>query len=77
MEKTIANAFNHGCEKFDVFFMTGLPGQNRDSTLESVAYSKRLYQKLNKESRLFTFTTPMAPFLDPGSIIFKNPKKHG
>ena len=77
MEKTIANAFNHGCEKFDVFYMTGLPGQSRESAHGSVEYSRRLYQRLGKDKRLFTFTAPMAPFLDPGSIIFENPKEHG
>jgi radical SAM superfamily enzyme YgiQ (UPF0313 family) len=77
MEKTIANAFNHGCEKFDVFYMTGLPGQSRESALGSVEYSRRLYKRLGKDPRLFTFTAPMAPFLDPGSIIFENPREHG
>lgn len=77
MEKTIANAFKHGCEKFDVFYMTGLPGQSRESALGSVEYSRHLYQRLGKDPRLFTFTAPMAPFLDPGSIIFENPREHG
>ena len=77
MEKTIASAFNNGCEKFDVFYMTGLPGQSRESALGSVEYSRRLYQRLGKDKRLFTFTAPMAPFLDPGSIIFENPREHG
>ena len=77
MEKTIANAFNHGCEKFDVFYMTGLPGQSRESALGSVEYSRRLYQRLGTDKRLFTFIAPMAPFLDPGSIIFENPREHG
>ncbi len=43
----------------------------------SVAYSRKLYQKLNNDKRLYTFTTPMAPFLDPGSIIFESPREHG
>jgi B12-binding domain/radical SAM domain protein len=77
MEKTIANAFNLGCEKFDVFYMTGLPGQSRESVHGSVEYSKRLYQKLGKPPKLFTFIAPMAPFLDPGSIIFENPSESG
>jgi B12-binding domain/radical SAM domain protein len=77
MEKTIANAFKHGCDKIDVFYMTGLPGQSRESALGSVEYSRRLYQRLGKDQRLFTFTAPMAPFLDPGSIIFENPREHG
>ena len=76
MEKTIANIFNHGCEKFDVFYMTGLPGQSRESALGSVEYSRRLYQRLGKDKRISTFTSTMAPFLDPGTIIFENPQQH-
>ena len=58
-------------------YMTGLPGQSRESALGSVEYSRRLYRRLGKDPRLFTFTAPMAPFLDPGSIIFENPREHG
>jgi radical SAM superfamily enzyme YgiQ (UPF0313 family) len=61
----------------NLFYMTGLPGQSRESALGSVEYSRRLYQRLGKDPRLFTFMAPMAPFLDPGSIIFETPSEHG
>lgn len=75
LEKSIRNALDHGCEKFDVFFMVGLPGQTVESALETVEYSKRLLDKLGK--RVSPFIAPMAPFLDPGSLAFERPQQHG
>jgi len=77
MEETIRSALSHGCEKFDVFFMVGLPGQTRESALESVEYSRRLVERLGRDGRVFPFIAPMAPFLDPGSLAFEHPRRHG
>ncbi len=77
MEKTVVQALDHGCKKFDIFFMVGLPGQSSGSALDSVEYSRRLYERLGGDRRVYTFIAPMAPFLDPGSIIFENPTQHG
>jgi B12-binding domain/radical SAM domain protein len=77
MEKTIKRGLDHGCGKIDVYFMVGLPGQTVESTLGSVEYSKRLYEEMGGDERIFTFIAPMAPFLDPGSQIFESPGKYG
>lgn len=77
MEKTIRSALKNGCEKFDIFFMVGLPGQTSESALESVEYSRRLLDGLGKDGRVYPFIAPMAPFLDPGSLAFENPQQHG
>jgi B12-binding domain/radical SAM domain protein len=77
MEKTIEKALGLGCEKFDIFFMIGLSGQSSESSLGSVEYSKRLYKKMGGNPKIHTFIAPMAPFLDPGSIIFENPREYG
>jgi radical SAM superfamily enzyme YgiQ (UPF0313 family) len=77
MEATIKNALDHGTTKIDLYFMVGLSGQTTQSALDSVEYSRHLYKKMNKNKKIFSFTSPMAPFLDPGSIIFDNPKKYG
>jgi radical SAM superfamily enzyme YgiQ (UPF0313 family) len=77
MERTIKNALEDGCQKFDVFFMVGLPGQTRESALESVEYSQRLLEKMGGNGRVYPFIAPMAPFLDPGSLAFEHPKQHG
>lgn len=77
MERTIRRAMEHGCRKFDVYFMVGLPGQDNRSVLDSVEYSRRIYEKMDANEKIYTFIAPMAPFLDPGSIIFENPREHG
>jgi B12-binding domain/radical SAM domain protein len=77
MEKTVERALEHGCGKVDVYFMVGPPGQSGESALASVDYSRRLYEKMGRDERIYTFIAPMAPFLDPGSIVFENPQEHG
>jgi radical SAM superfamily enzyme YgiQ (UPF0313 family) len=77
MEKTIQRAIEYGCRKLDVYFMVGLPGQTGQSALDSVEYSRRLYEKISSNERVYTFIAPMAPFLDPGSMIFENPNEYG
>jgi len=77
MEKTVNSALRHGCEKFDVFFMIGLPGQTKESALESVEYARRLLESLGRDGRVYPFIAPMAPFLDPGSLAFEHPGRHG
>ena len=77
MERTIKNALEDGCQKFDIFFMVGLSGQTRESALESVEYSQRLLEKMGGNGRVYPFIAPMAPFLDPGSRAFEQPQQHG
>ncbi|HEX9915126.1 MAG TPA: TIGR04190 family B12-binding domain/radical SAM domain protein [Candidatus Bathyarchaeia archaeon] len=76
MEDSIENALESGCKKVDVFFMVGLSGQTSESVLESVEYCRHLYGSF-KDRRIFTFITPMAPFMDPGSIIYDSPERYG
>ncbi|MBS7619296.1 TIGR04190 family B12-binding domain/radical SAM domain protein, partial [Candidatus Bathyarchaeota archaeon] len=75
LEKSINYAMEKGCEKFDVFFMIGLPGQSKESAVDSVNYSRRLLEKMS--GKIYPFIAPMAPFLDPGSMAFENPGMHG
>ena len=77
LEKTIQLGVEHGCQKFDVYFMVGLSQQTGRSALNSVEYSRHLYQKFGKEAGIYTFIAPMAPFLDPGSAIFDDPRRYG
>lgn len=77
MEKTVENALEKGCSKLDVYFMTGLSGQSSESVLGSVEYCRHLYRKMDNDERIYTFIAPMAPFLDPGSMIFEAPNKYG
>ncbi|MFP4169754.1 MAG: TIGR04190 family B12-binding domain/radical SAM domain protein [Methanomassiliicoccales archaeon] len=77
MEDTIRKSLDHGCERFDIFFMTGLPGQDRDSALASSEYVRHLYSLVDNDPRLVPYTAPLAPFLDPGSLAFENPERYG
>jgi len=77
MERTIANALQNGCSRFDMFFMIGLPRQTKESALQSAEYSRRLYNLVDNDPRLFVFSSPLAPFIDPGSYAFENPEKAG
>ncbi|MEW6188795.1 MAG: TIGR04190 family B12-binding domain/radical SAM domain protein [Actinomycetota bacterium] len=77
VEASIKYALNNGCERFDLYFMTGLPKQTAQSVLDTVEYCDQLYGKLDGDKRLLLFISPMAPFLDPGSQIFENPDSYG
>ncbi len=77
MERTIKLGLEHGCKKYDIYFMVGLSGQTSQSVLDSVKYCSQLYSKFGRESEIHTFIAPMAPFLDPGSMIFDAPEKYG
>ena len=77
MEKTIQLGIDSGCQKFDIYFMVGLSQQTSRSALNSVEYCRRLYRKFGEESGIYTFIAPMAPFLDPGSLIFDDPWRYG
>lgn len=77
IEKTLTSAFDNGCQRFDLFYMTGLPQQTRDSAIYSASASKHLWDSVGKEARLFIYNAPFAPFVDPGSRIFEDPEKWG
>jgi radical SAM superfamily enzyme YgiQ (UPF0313 family) len=77
MEKTIQLGIDSGCQKFDIYFMVGLSQQTSQSALDSVEYCRRLYRKFGEESGIYTFIAPLAPFLDPGSQIFDDPRRYG
>ncbi|MFC1803310.1 TIGR04190 family B12-binding domain/radical SAM domain protein [Thermoproteota archaeon] len=77
MEDTIKNALKYNSKKIDLYFMVGLSGQTSESALSSVDYARHLYKKMDNNKKIFTFTSPMAPFLDPGSMIYENPEQYG
>ena len=75
MELNIKWALERGCKKFDIFFMIGLPLQTQQSVLETVDYCGYLLDQFG--TRVAPFISPLAPFLDPGSIAFENPDQFG
>jgi B12-binding domain/radical SAM domain protein len=77
VEDSIANALRNGCSRFDLYYMTGLPTQTAQSVLDTADYARSLWEKLGNDKRLLQFTSPMAPFLDPGSLVYDDPAKYG
>jgi len=75
--ESIKNALEFGALRFDLYFMTGLPHQTKQSILDTVGFSEMIYEKIGWDSRFAPFISPMAPFLDPGSRAFENPEKFG
>lgn len=77
IERSVASAFNNGCSRFDLFYMTGLPFQTRGSALDSAKASKKLWGLVGRDDDLFIYNAPFAPFVDPGSRAFEEPEKWG
>jgi len=77
VEESIRAALRHGCKRFDLYFMTGIPSQTAGSVLETGEYVRGLYERTGDDPRLLPFISPMAPFLDPGSRVFDDPAKYG
>jgi B12-binding domain/radical SAM domain protein len=77
LEKMIEDAADLGSKRIDLFFMTGLPKQTFRSVLETVDYCRSLLERFRSYNKLFSFISPLAPFLDPGSAVFEAPEKYG
>lgn len=77
IERTIPSAFECGCFRFDLFYMNGLPFQDRESAMDSARVSRRLWDSVGRDDGLFIYNAPFAPFVDPGSRIFENPEEWG
>jgi len=77
MENTVENALKLGAGKVELFYMTGLPGQDEKSVLDTVEYCRYLMEKFKGDKRLSLYIGPLGPFLDPGSEAYEDPEKHG
>ncbi|MDR0334796.1 MAG: TIGR04190 family B12-binding domain/radical SAM domain protein [Methanomassiliicoccaceae archaeon] len=77
IEGTVRKAFDNGCTRFDLFYMTGLPEQTRDSAMDSARAAKRLWELVGKDDKLYIYNAPFAPFVDPGSRAFEDPESFG
>ena len=77
LEQTLGDALDVGCRRLDVFFMIGLTGQTPQSALDTTDYCDHLLERFRGDKRLSMFTSPLAPFLDPGSLGFEQPERYG
>jgi len=75
IENNIQWALERGCKKYDIFFMIGLPLQTPQSVRDTVEYCDHLLHRFG--NRVAPFISPLAPFLDPGSIAFEHADKLG
>ncbi len=74
--ETIDACLSVGARRFDLFFMIGLSQQTPGSALETVEYCRRLLTRF-EDGRLIPFTSPLAPFLDPGSRAYEQADRYG
>jgi radical SAM superfamily enzyme YgiQ (UPF0313 family) len=78
IQQTIAACLEVGAKRFDLFFMIGLSGQTPQSALDTVTYCEDLLKRFDDGSgRLIPFTSPLAPFLDPGSRAYEHANQYG
>ena len=77
LENTLTYALNAGCGRLDLFFMIGLSKQTPQSALDTIDYCKPLLKDLGKDNRFSCFTSPLAPFLDPGSLAYEKSERYG
>jgi hypothetical protein len=76
----MADMFELGCRRVDLFFMIGIPEQTPESVMDTVRYCGHLLDRFGRgagRGRLRPFISPLAPFLDPGSRAFEEPERHG
>ncbi len=78
LEKSIADAKEAGCKKFDVYFTLGISGQGEKELKDDIEYATKLmkYEK-GSEMKVYSFISPLTPFIDPGSLIYEKPEKYG
>jgi B12-binding domain/radical SAM domain protein len=74
---SIKYALEKGAGRYDLYFMTGLPTQTKESIMQTVDFCEEFYETLGWDKRFMPFVSPMAPFIDPGSRAFENPDEFG
>ena len=74
--ETFIDALLEDVYSFEIYFMLGLPQQDRANIEATVEYCEHLLKKYQGK-RVVPFVCPMLPFLDPGSEIFDYPNKWG
>ena len=76
MEEWIPRALDAGVKGVMIWFFIGMPYQDRQSVMDTIAYSERLIRKFGGWAAL-PLVCPMVPFLDPGCRFFEEPEQNG
>ncbi len=77
IENTIKASIENNCQRFDLFYMIGLPKQDYRSVMDTVAYMRKLFVEFNGQVKVHPHISPLAPFIDPGSQVFEKPEEYG
>lgn len=77
IEETVKGALDSGCQRFDLFYMIGLPKQDSVSVMDTVRYAGELLKEFGGKRGLHPHISPLAPFIDPGSQVFDRPGDYG
>ncbi len=78
LEESINSAKEEGCRKFDVYFTLGISQQSESEFWKDVKYAKQLMiNHAGKEMNVYSFISPLTPFIDPGSLIYEKPERYG
>ena len=77
IEESIKSILDAGCQRMDLFYMSGMPGQTPQSVLDTIEYCGQLLHRFDGDERLKLFISPLAPFLDPGSLAFEKADQYG
>jgi radical SAM superfamily enzyme YgiQ (UPF0313 family) len=77
IENTIKASIENNCQRFDLFYMIGLPKQDYLSVMGTVAYMRKLFEEFDGGGKVHPHISPLAPFIDPGSMVFERPEDYG
>jgi B12-binding domain/radical SAM domain protein len=77
LERSVGDLLKAGARRVDLFFMIGLPKQDKQSVQGTVEYSRALMGRMKAGEKLLTFISPLAPFIDEGSEAFEDPDRYG
>ena len=77
LEKSIQLCIEQDCGRIDLFFMIGLPKQSYQSVMETIDYCEYLLSTYGESKTLHPFIAPLAPFIDPGSVVWEQSEAHG
>ncbi len=78
LEKSIDLAGKFGSKKFDLYLTIGLPEQTGEDVLSDCGYLESLMRKRYANGmQMYGFISPLAPFVDPGSLFYENSEKYG
>jgi B12-binding domain/radical SAM domain protein len=78
LEDSIDYASMEGCRKFDVYFTLGISHQDESALREDIEYARQMMiRHSGKEMNVYSFISPLTPFIDPGSLIYEKPEMYG